>query len=287
MLILWRATMSVDGGQIDRDHQVLIAIINEFSDIAVTHVAADRLQRTLLSLDSYAKRHFSREEELQRTIGFPHCDSHHREHLLLVDRLTRFRSELDGTKIADLGAAHERMTGFLHHWLIDHVIKSDLRMRPFAARLNGVGHMPHLQESANLAGLSVMIVDDEPFMQGTLKAVLRAIDRSLGVTTDGDGETALRRIGDLRPEVVLCDVNMKPMSGLEMVTRLRSHTDPELRDTAVIMLTADSGDATIQSATRLNTRGYLVKPVSPNQIRDRLNAIFRDRQPVAAAAALG
>jgi hemerythrin len=279
--------MAVDGGLIDRDHQVLIAIINEFSDIAVAPVAGDRLRRTLLGLDNYAKRHFAREEELQRAIGFPDRDSHHREHLRLVARLTHFRSELDGMKAAELAAAHERMTGFLHHWIIDHVIKSDLRMRPFAAKLNGASDMAHLQEPANLAGLSVLIVDDEPFMQDTLKAVLRAIDRSLGVTTAGDGETALRRIGEVRPDVVLCDVNMHPLDGLEMVTRLRGHTDRELRDTAVIMLTGDSGDTTIQSATRLDIRGYLLKPVSPNQLGDRLNAIFRDRQPGAAAAALG
>ena len=53
---------------------------------------------------------------------------------------------------------------------------------------------------------------------------------------------------------------------------------------AVLMLTAHTDEATVQHAAHLNIKGYLVKPVSPTQLGNRLHAIFRDRQPILGAA---
>jgi DNA-binding NarL/FixJ family response regulator len=102
--------------------------------------------------------------------------------------------------------------------------------------------------------LSILIVDDEPFMCNTIRAILRSVDHSFVVTVAGAGETALPMIAD-----------------------------PPLRDTAVIMLTTHDDAAAIQSAVRLNIKGYLVKPVSPKQVGSRLRAVFRDRPPAVAA----
>ena len=130
----------------------------------------------------------------------------------------------------------------------------------------------------NLMRLKIQIVDDDPFMCSTIRAILRAVDRSFLVKVAGDGETALRMIEENTPELVLCDVDMAPMSGLELVRRLRDHPNNAVRDTRVIMLTVHADIDTVHGAARLNINGYLVKPVSPKQLSDRLHSIFASRQ---------
>jgi two-component system, chemotaxis family, chemotaxis protein CheY len=131
---------------------------------------------------------------------------------------------------------------------------------------------------SNLQKLRVMIVDDEPFMRSTIKAMLRVVGRCI-VTEADDGETALALLATAKPEVVLCDISMAPMNGLQFVERLRNHPNPATRDIAVVMQTVHADEATIQSAAHLRINGYLLKPMSPKRLGDRLHAIFRDRPP--------
>lgn len=136
----------------------------------------------------------------------------------------------------------------------------------------------------NLDNLRVLIVDDEPFMRSTIKAMLRIIGKFI-VSEAPDGESALRMLPTVKPEVVLCDVNMSPMNGLQFVEHLRQHPDPGLCEIAVVMQTVNDDETTIQSAAHLRINGYLLKPMSPKQLRDRLRAIFRDRAVTEATAA--
>jgi len=133
--ILWREAMSVDGGVIDADHKALIAIINEFGEALPSVGARDHLYNVILKLDNYAKMHFRREEDLQKSMNYPECDSHHREHVKLIAALSHVRAELAAAQETELDVVHKRMTDFLHNWLIDHVIKLDLRMKPFTDKL--------------------------------------------------------------------------------------------------------------------------------------------------------
>jgi two-component system chemotaxis response regulator CheY len=125
----------------------------------------------------------------------------------------------------------------------------------------------------HLDGLRILVVDDEPFMLITIKAALRSVGR-FEITGAGDGERALSEVCKTKPAVVLCDVSMAPVSGLQFLERLRNHADHGLRDTPVVLVTMDQELTTIQNAGRLKVQGYLVKPVSPQQIKDRLLAIF-------------
>ncbi len=118
----------------------------------------------------------------------------------------------------------------------------------------------------------ILIVDDEKFMRTTIKVVLRAVGRFTSEEA-ADGAAALDKLAEFRPDLVLCDVGMTPMGGLEFVEKLRSQTDP-LHATPVIMLTADASESTIVNAARLQISGYLLKPVSPKQVAKLFHAIF-------------
>lgn len=126
----------------------------------------------------------------------------------------------------------------------------------------------------NEQGLRILIVDDERFTRSTIKMSLRAIGQ-FNISEGEDGETALHLVGIHKPDLVFCDIGMEPMSGLQFVERLRNHPDHALRDIAVVMVTALADGKTVQNAARLEIKGYLIKPVSPKQLGDRLHAIFQ------------
>jgi two-component system chemotaxis response regulator CheY len=126
-----------------------------------------------------------------------------------------------------------------------------------------------------LPHLRILVVDDEPFMRRTIKAMLRVVGR-FTIVEAGDGETAFRLLPAARPDVILCDINMEPISGLQFVQRLRTHSDQRMRETAVVMLTVHADEATILAVADLRINGYLVKPSSPKLLGDRLRTIFRD-----------
>lgn len=153
MSIQWRDEMSIDEGVIDHDHQILIEIINEFCAAKVDHEELPRLERILIKLERYASTHFNREEGLQRVVQYAYLDAHHHEHADLIRRLANIRSELGalhaglerqspeaaqvptGAPATEAARAHAEVAQFLHHWLVDHIIQSDLRMKPYVARM--------------------------------------------------------------------------------------------------------------------------------------------------------
>lgn len=137
MAIAWRKEMEVDGGAIDDDHRVLIAIINEFTAADVTEAGLTRLHNVLDELDDYTKVHFTREERLQAAVLYPYRDAHHREHQELIRRLASLRNMLGTASHDDQALRHVQMKvgSLLHDWLVDHIIKSDLRMAPYAGAM--------------------------------------------------------------------------------------------------------------------------------------------------------
>jgi len=124
---------------------------------------------------------------------------------------------------------------------------------------------------SGVPGRRILVVDDERFMRTTIKSMLRAAG-DFYVDEAADGAAALATIDVFRPHLVLCDVAMSPMGGIEFVERLRRHTDEARRATRVIMLTANANEETVRFAKRLQLDGYLLKPVSSKQ----LGALVRD-----------
>jgi CheY-like chemotaxis protein len=125
--------------------------------------------------------------------------------------------------------------------------------------------------------MKILIVDDESFMRKTIKVVLRVVGQ-YAVEEADDGDAALAIVPLFRPDIVLCDISMPKMGGLQFVEQLRSHADVELRDIPVIVLTVNAEESTIMNAARLKVSGYLVKPVSPKQLGAQIKAIVQSRQ---------
>ena len=106
---------------------------------------------------------------------------------------------------------------------------------------------------------TILIVDDSATMLMSLKSAL-----SLGgyqVETASDGQQALDKlIAGLRPSLILTDVNMPVMGGLEMIGKVRAL--PGCRFFPILTLTTESQAAKRDEGRRLGATGWLVKPIS-------------------------
>lgn len=123
---------------------------------------------------------------------------------------------------------------------------------------------------------SVLVVDDD-FMVASVNAGY--LERMPGVRVAGvvhSGQEALRRNEELRPDLVLLDVYLPDLHGIEVLRRLR---EPERHQTDVLLVTAASDAATVRSAARHGVVSYLVKPFSVRALTERMEAwlIVRSR----------
>lgn len=156
MSIAWREAMNVGDPTIDADHKHLVDLINTFeAALAGPTIDHKRIAAVLLGLVDYTGEHFQREEEIQRTIHYPYCDCHRRSHRDVLKKLQIIISEYSRTAA---GAARDKMVrdlaGFLKEWLVDHIIQSDLRMKPYILQHQAekAQARKHRRESVSHAG---------------------------------------------------------------------------------------------------------------------------------------
>ena len=126
---------------------------------------------------------------------------------------------------------------------------------------------------------SVLVVEDEKQMG---KVVGRALaGAGCDVTYAANGEEALSRLREARPDLVISDVNMPRMNGFELLTRIRSQATT--KDLPVILLTARGDTEDVVAGMGLGADDYLVKPFALPELLARARAKI-ERPPVSAAA---
>jgi CheY-like chemotaxis protein len=126
----------------------------------------------------------------------------------------------------------------------------------------------------NYQQIDVMIVDDEQFMRKTLSQMLKLLGVSI-VREAGNGNQALQELislpEDERPNLLICDIGMDMMNGIELLERLRGHQDFDLAGMPVIVATAHSDMDTVRRAVDRYISGYLVKPFTAPQLKARID----------------
>lgn len=104
---------------------------------------------------------------------------------------------------------------------------------------------------------TVLIVDDIPVNIILLKTMLARTN--VKILTAVNGQEALDLVRQLRPHVVLLDIQMPIMSGLEVLKEIKA--DPKLKETAVIMVSAYTSAEDIEQSMNLGASGFIKKPV--------------------------
>ncbi len=121
--------------------------------------------------------------------------------------------------------------------------------------------------------LDILIVDDSAAIRKILQRVLRQTDLSLGdVSEAGDGAEALAQLQNKSVGLVLSDINMPNMDGLQFLARLREM--PHMKAVPVIMITTEGGQGKVMEAVQLGASGYLRKPFTVEQIKEKVAAVL-------------
>jgi CheY-like chemotaxis protein len=118
--------------------------------------------------------------------------------------------------------------------------------------------------------ISVLIVDDEPQIVSLVRATLE--DERVWVAEAADGYGALQLAELLRPDVVLLDVHMPGLDGVEVCRRLK--TDPRFQQTRVIMLTAAVQAEDERRGMAAGADVYLTKPFSPLRLLTLIQSLL-------------
>lgn len=123
--------------------------------------------------------------------------------------------------------------------------------------------------------MTILVVDDEEPIQELLKFNLE--NEGYNVLTAFDGPAALKMIEEKRPDLVVLDVMLPGMDGLEVCNQLRQNS--KLRDLPVIMLTAKGEEIDKVLGLELGADDYLTKPFSPRELLARIRARLRRIRP--------
>lgn len=129
--------------------------------------------------------------------------------------------------------------------------------------------------------IRVLLVDDQPLFRGAVAALLTLQDDMLVVGEAENGLSALELIRELRPDLVIMDVEMPVMNGVEAVC----HIGEQGLDTKVVMLTVSEADDHVFDAIRYGAHGYLLKNLRPDQLFDMIRAVMRNETPISPAVA--
>jgi len=119
--------------------------------------------------------------------------------------------------------------------------------------------------------LGVLIVDDSAAIRKILLRVLSQTDLDIGeVFEAGDGAEALAMLETKRIGLVLSDINMPKMDGLQFLTSVRSR--PEWNGIPIIMITTEGSQAKVMEAVQLGAQGYVRKPFTAEQIKEKISS---------------
>ncbi len=117
--------------------------------------------------------------------------------------------------------------------------------------------------------LRVLIVDDSSVMRKIVDRSLRQAGLEIKeVFEAANGVEALARLQETRVNLILSDINMPTMDGLELVRQLQALENA--KGVPIVMVTTEAGESHVVQALSNGARGYIRKPFSPDQIRERI-----------------
>jgi DNA-binding NarL/FixJ family response regulator len=128
----------------------------------------------------------------------------------------------------------------------------------------------------------LLVVDDQAFMRVAINAIL-ATDSSLEVVGEAqDGQQATQRCRELRPDLVLMDVAMPGMDGIEATRRLKA----EFPETSVLILTAHADRSLLMDAVKAGAAGYVLKGEHTDHVLNSVRAVLNGETPLDQGLAM-
>ncbi|TWP52384.1 response regulator [Lentzea tibetensis] len=117
---------------------------------------------------------------------------------------------------------------------------------------------------------TVLVAEDDADIRDLL--VFKLMQEGFDVAAVGDGRSALDAIVVRQPDLVILDVMMPGMSGLDVCRRLRE--EPATKDLPIILLTARAQETDVESGFGVGADDYVTKPFSPRELLDRVHTVL-------------
>jgi len=127
--------------------------------------------------------------------------------------------------------------------------------------------------------IRLLLVDDQVLLRHGLRAIMQNTDDITVAGEASDGREALRVARDLRPDVVLMDLQMPGMSGTEAIRAMRA--DPSLSETPVLVLTTFDDEDDVVDAIAAGANGYLLKDIDADELRRAVRHAADGRAQIA------
>lgn len=127
--------------------------------------------------------------------------------------------------------------------------------------------------------LKILTVDDSKTVRIIVKKSFKGYDCE--ITEAQNGVEGLAMAAKVNPDIILLDITMPVMDGVEMLTKLKS--DPNLKSIPVIMLTAEAGRENVMKIAKIGVRDYVVKPFKEDVLVDKVSRVV-DLRPSGEAA---
>ncbi len=120
-------------------------------------------------------------------------------------------------------------------------------------------------------GITVLVVDDFATMRRIIKGVLKDLGFKNVIEAE-NGKVALSELKKEEIGLVIADWNMPEMTGIDLLKALRS--DDRFKELPFIMVTAEGQKANVIEAVKAGVTNYIVKPFTPDTLKQKLEAIF-------------
>jgi CheY-like chemotaxis protein len=184
--------------------------------------------------------------------------------------IVRHLAELHGGTVAVASGGEGQGTTFrvrLPVMIVHADPRAATRQHPHAATTGNELHMP------DLAGVRIVAVDDDLDARSLVRDILSAAGAD--VHTADSAEQALDLLTRIKPRVLLADLGLPHMDGLELIQRVRANNDPLIRDVAAAALTAYSRSEDRAKALRSGYELHLSKPIDPGELVAAMAALAR------------
>jgi two-component system, chemotaxis family, chemotaxis protein CheY len=135
-----------------------------------------------------------------------------------------------------------------------------------------------------LHDVRILIVDDHRNMRTLIKAALLGLGFSR-LFEAADGRHALEVMADARPDLVITDLKMPGMNGLDFVSELRRDASNPSSEVPVIMLTGHTDLQNVRASLRAGVNEFLAKPFSARSLLDRIRKCAEEDRPFLRSAA--
>src|SRR5258706_11278911 len=133
------------------------------------------------------------------------------------------------------------------------------------------------EAQVNTGACDVLVADDQPPVRQMMRLMLTQFGMT-GIALARDGSEAISMFEQAVPRVLISDVNMPTMNGLELVQWVRSGDTIAPRDLPILMLTGHGDELVVTTALALDVDGFVLKPAAPDSLKARIDRVLGARR---------